>query len=362
MHVLLIVSSLLLLYWRFDLLWGRKGHDHIRGDAFLYRAIGQSIAEDHDLILNNNMAGREPFGAGGQLALGADGRLDRLVPKHAILMPLVSLPFYRAFGNEGLLYFEWVCLLGLAVLLYAISKRYADVASATAVALLWGATTLFLDLSQDYSIDVFGSLLLLSGTLLALRGSYEWAALVLGISIAGRLQNLPLVAVVSLFVATQLLFFDPGPRSRAVARGAAYGVILALSLIPFLASNQALYGAPFTTGYQRAVDHEGIDDHTLRFDQPWRKGLARILYAHKISLLPRDPVLLLSLAGVIPALRHARRRELALLGSLALAQHALYAPYQGWSDRYLLTTVAVGAPFAALTIDGLQRAWSNRLR
>jgi hypothetical protein len=276
--ILIIASVLLLVYARFDYVWGRKGHDHIWGDGYLYRAIVRSLAEDRDLVLNDDIPKSDLLGGGGQLALGPDERLDRLVPKHAILMPLCSIPFYLAFGNEGVLYFEWACLIGLALILYGIARRYTDAGIATSVGLLWGATTLFLDLSQDYSIDVFGSLLLLGGTWLALQRRYEAAAVVLGLSIAGRLPNLPLVGVVSLWVAAELLIFGPGPRRRAAARAAAYGVLLALSLVPFLASNQALYGSPFTTGYQRAVHHEGVDDHTLRFgERPVGEGLAMIL-------------------------------------------------------------------------------------
>src|SRR6187399_452762 len=67
----------------------------LKGDCVYYRAIIVSLLQDHDLQMANNAPRLDK----GQLALGRDG----LVPKHPILMPIVSIPFYVLFGDFGLL-------------------------------------------------------------------------------------------------------------------------------------------------------------------------------------------------------------------------------------------------------------------
>src|SRR5262245_22470029 len=60
--------------------------DFIKGDCYYYRAVIISLLEDRDLLLANNV--ENPLN--GQLALGKEG----LVPKHPIIMSLISIPFY----------------------------------------------------------------------------------------------------------------------------------------------------------------------------------------------------------------------------------------------------------------------------
>jgi len=180
-----------------------KGHTFLKGDCYYYRAAIISLLEDGDLIISDNVPTNKLFK--GQLALGKDDRLDRLVPKHPVLMPLVSLPFYAAFGSIGLLIFNVVQLIALIGVVYLINTRFFDVTTSVATALLFGTATLFLNYSYNYSPDVFSSLLLLTGVYFALCRRHGLCAVFLGLSVFAKLTNLPLVGVVGLYVAFDIL-------------------------------------------------------------------------------------------------------------------------------------------------------------
>jgi len=333
------------------------GGSYLKGDCVYYRTAIVSLLEDGDLSLGDDVP--EEKRRIGQLALG---RGDRLVPKHPILMPLVALPFHAAFGDPGLLLFNLLQLVALLAVVYGINARFLEREVALASALLFGTATLFLNYSYNFSPDVFSSLLLLTGVLCALGRSPLASAVFLGLSVFAKVSNLPLVAVVGLFVAHDLL--RGGVDRRALGRLAAFGVVLALSMVPLLVSQEVLYGSPFASGYRRAVTEAGFDDHVAKFNQPLLAGLWRLVLHDEHGLVTTNPVLILSGVGALLVPRNEQRRELLFLGALCLVQLLFFALYDEWhtshwSNRFLMTTVALGSVFAGLA---MARAWERGIR
>lgn len=361
--LLLIALVLCLVYLPYVLseLHDRKGRSFIKGDCYYYRAAIISLLEDGDLVINNNVPENKHLK--GQLALGKDDRLDRLVPKHPILMPIVSLPFYAVFGNIGLLVFNVAQVIALMGVVYLINARFFDTATSVAASLLFGTATLFLNYSYNYSPDVFSSLLFLAGVYFALGRRHLWSAVFLGLSVFAKLANLPLVGVVGLYVAFDVL--REGWDGRALRRLAAFGGVLALSLAPLLVTQELLYGSPWTNGYQRAITETGFDDHVDKFNQPFFEGFFRLLFHDPKGLVVTNPVLVVSALGALGILRSPHRMQLLFLAALCLAQLAFFAPYDEWShshfsNRFLMITVALSSVFAGLAIFEARRRWGGR--
>lgn len=93
--------------------------DFVKGDSYYYRAMIISLLHDGDLLLANNIA-VDPLD--GQLALGTHG----LVPKHPVIMPLVSLPFYALLGNDGLLLFNVLQTIILMLLIFQLNRLFCS--------------------------------------------------------------------------------------------------------------------------------------------------------------------------------------------------------------------------------------------
>ena len=340
---------------------GPKGRSFLKGDCLYYRATIISLLEDGDLVIGNNVPEKKRLN--GQLALGKDDRPDRLVPKHPILMPLVSLPFYAAFGNIGLLIFNVAQVIALISLVYLINNRFFDTRTSVATALLFGTATLFLNYSYNYSPDVFSSLLFLTGVYLALCRRHKLCAVFLGLSVFAKLANLPLVGVVGLYVAFDILRESRG--WPALRRLAGFGGALALSLVPLLVTQELLYGSPWVTGYQRAITETGIDDHVDKFNQPFVKGFLWLLFHAEKGLVVTNPVLVVSAVGAFGLLRSPHRMQLLFLAAVCLAQLAFFARYDEWayshfSNRFLMSTVALASVFAGLAIFEARERWGRR--
>src|SRR5215469_9333654 len=119
--LVLITLVLCFIYVPYLLSNRSEGIQFIKGDCFYYRAVIGSLLNDGDLLLQNNIDGRDPLD-GQQLALGRRG----LVPKHPIIMPVVSIPFYYLFKDYGLLLFNVLDSMLLIMLIYKLNRLFFD--------------------------------------------------------------------------------------------------------------------------------------------------------------------------------------------------------------------------------------------
>lgn len=316
--------------------------DFIKGDGHYYEAVIISLLQDGDLLLANQV----PVDLlNGQLALGKQG----LVPKHPILLSLVSLPFYQAFGSRGLLVFNIVASVVLVLLIFQLNRLFFTPLHALITTTLYATATLFYNYAYNYSPDVFSTVLILAGLICVLRKRYYFGAVALGFAVFAKLANLPMVAIVLIYAGAMIL----GGHSTAAKRFvqiAAVGIFFALALLPFGFVNHSLFGSPWLTGYQRTAvrgpaGEVAISDHVNKFNQPVVWGSLRLLFDPNSGVVTTNPILLLAFLGLFRMNRPADAAPLYLVLAVCLAQFFTFAKYDEWqtsefSNRFLMTFVA----------------------
>lgn len=347
-------AYLCLVYFPFAMARSAAGEAYLQGDSIYYRAIIVSLLEDGDLLLANNVPGNP---LSGQLALGSAG----LVPKHPILMPLASLPFYALLGNRGLLLFNMLTSMALVLLIFALNALLFEGWLAALTASIYATGTLFLEYTYNYSPDVFATMLVLAGLCLVLSTRMYSGALLLGLAVFAKTPNTLLAGPILLY-ACAALWRDSAhmPAPRRLARLAGIAGCFVLALLPFLATNYMLFGSPFVTGYQRAAVAGAngqilLVDHVAMFNQPLLRGIVQSLFDAQNGILPSNPVLLLALPGALWMARTAHRTQLFLILLLCLAQFLFFAIYDDWrassfSNRFLMTSVALSSTFTCNTL------------
>lgn len=362
----LLIIALLFVYLPFIFSQEFWAHTYIKGDSYYYRAAIISLLEDGDLLVANNVS-YDPLS--GQLAVGQAG----LVPKHPILLSLLALPFYLVAGTPGLLLFNLFMTLLLMVLLLRFNQLFMPAAPAFVVTFLYGVATLFFNYAYNFSPDILSTLLLLGGLYLLFRERTAYAAVLLGLSIFAKPLNLLPVGLIGLYFLWMQI-------NRAGNEAAAHRLTVnwrnillfagcfALGLLPFLVANYLLFGLPWVTGYQRiavagALPGEIVlSSHVNHFNQPLLPGLYYLLFHPNKGLLTTNPLLLLAIPGLFNLLRAPRRPELVLLAVISGAMLLLMARYDYWytshfSNRFLMLTVALSAPFTGWTIQRLARKY-----
>jgi hypothetical protein len=322
--------------------WSRAGDwtDFLVGDCPLYAACAQSLAEDADWDIGNQLVPQaqtaEEFREGVRTydtnyAVSNDGRV---VLKHSTLMPVFSVPFYLVFGVAGFLIFN---VAQLTLLIVLVAKLGGDTPASRWIALVALGTTPLLKYVFNYSPDLFGTLLLLSACCFAIHRRWFLAGLFAGLTIWAKVYLLVLVLPLALLV---------GPDRRAwskVLLSAASGVL------PMLLIQWHLFGSPFVTGYDRSawVAEEGFHfaDHYSRFNQPFFQGMWNLLGDGEIGMIITAPLWCVSIAvwaGKGPFDNFSRAMLMILVLNLTL-----FACYDEWNasihgNRFLFPALVAG--------------------
>jgi hypothetical protein len=324
--------------------------DFIKGDCYYYRAVIVSLFEDGDLLLVNNI---ETDPLNGQLALGKQG----LVPKHPIFMPLVSAPFYKAFGDRGLLIFNIIDCMILAMLIFKLNQLFFDNYISFITTVLYATGTLFFNYVYNYSPDVFATVLVLAGLNLVLRERFYSGAVFLGLSVFAKLPNALLAGIILLYAGLMVLREHGKAGELRLGLSKCWGKIIwtaalfGLALAPLGLVNHALFGSPFVTGYQRTAESGPtagemlVTNHVNKFNQPFLLGAWRLLFDPNSGLVPTNPILILALLGLLHVNRSANKQALYLIITICAAQFLSFAKYDDWqtsefSNRFLMTFVA----------------------
>lgn len=343
--------------WHFVELDGRE--EYLPGDCPYYAATAESLLRDGDFDLGNQLApGRTREERADALrehdsyfALGPDGRV---VPKHSVLLSILSLPFRAALGRPGFLVFN---VVQVCLLVYSLSLLAGDTRTARLLALvayMWSPLSYY---TYNFSPDVLGALLATRVYLAALRGRWVWCGLLAGLAVWAKVY---LAAVVL-------------PAGLLVAAGGWRAVLSALiagaaGLAPFLILNEHLYGGPFATGYDRTSDVQPDGTvrtvtHYARFNQPVLTGLNNILFDAELGAVPTAPLWALWPVGVWFLWRSGQGRlALALTGGVVI-NLLIFARYDEWAasihgNRFLFPAFVLG--FAAqgpLWEAGCARLW-----
>ena len=340
--------------------------DYLIGDCILYEAMAASMVQDRDLDLLNQLARndleRRNTIASGQLAYGRHGP----APKHPVLMPVVSIPFYAVAGAPGLLAFN---VLSVCALLVGIAAAGGGGPGARALAVLALLTTPFLNYTYNYSPDAFASLLVVWGLAAALYSRPATAGVLLGLAIWAKLPMVMFAGLVGLGV---LLTTGWRGTFRFVA-----GMAGPLALLA--AFQWWVYGAPWITGYHRTLGltpegNPGVYTHESLFTEPLMRGIHGQLFDAERGLAPTAPLWLLWPLGLAVAV-HARRNEPrgwiwpTVLAVGVLANFLFYAKYSPWrashyGNRFLFPGIAWSivllAPLAERVVAAVRSRFGKR--
>jgi hypothetical protein len=257
----------------------------------------------------------DPFGT--PYALGPEGRL---LPKHSILFALLLAPGVALADHDGAM--VSAILLGSAVAAFAAAaaaRVFGMLPAFAAVAGLLVLTPAGRWIATGVNLDTALAAGMLAAFGLAARGHAFSAGFLAGFGALLR----PTAPILLLPAVAAL----PGPgRRRAFVRFTAGfatggGVTAAVHTL--------LWGAPWRTGYDRAVvftaDGQRLASHSAEFGANPLDGLVALLLAPSAGLLVLGPAAFLALAGyAIPA---ARRPEWVLASAAATASFLFLAPY-----------------------------------
>ena len=355
----LLVLLLALVYIPFLLFLDPTNEGFLWGDAVYYRLAVESLVQDGDLSVENNL----PAGAlatavhDQQLAVGASGAL---VPKHQLLLVFLSYPAYRLLGDKGLLVFNVACVLAVLVGTLALCREWVSAPHALGVAFLFGVATLFLPYVYNFSADLLTTALLVWGVVSVRWRRFFAAAVFISLSVAAKVSSLPAAAAALLLLGWEARK-EPlsGPVVAAVACG------LALGILPFVGSNVLLFGNPWHSGYSHiavAAAGGGLAEysHTTDFTRPLWRGVWDVLCSFPRGLLVSNPLLFAALG--FPAVYRSKRDPFLLLLLVGVAAQVLViAKYAQWdrsafSNRFLMPAVVFLAPHVALVLEaGVRR-------
>jgi hypothetical protein len=324
------------------------------GDCPFYRSTLLSVLKDGDLDVRNNLAD-SAYDGSDNVAAGRNGAWS---PKHSILMPIVALPFYAVAGDFGLLAFNLLQLAALSLLLWIGARRYTFDYAALALVLWFAFGTFLRAAANNWSPDVFSTLLVMGGVVALLYGRVATAGALLAVAIWAKWTNV-------IFFAPTGLFLIARREWRPLLRFALAAVPPVLGI---LALNLFMFGSPLTTPYDRVLIERGghmviQESHRTFFTLPFWHGLYEQLTHKHMGLLIAAPPVVLAIPGVVLLFRRARS-EAVLLAGVCVAQLCMFAKYDQWSassygPRFLMTVVATSALVVAPV---LERVFGWRVR
>lgn len=275
----------------------------------------------------------------------AQGRDGEHLPKHPILLPLLSTPLFWAFGLSGTLMFNVLAFALAALGAFALARRYASTPAAAFAALALPLATGVRHHAYDYHLDPLMLALFVSGLALMHARRGFWAGILIAATVVLRPTSLLWVpALAVMLVAAR----DWRTLRFALLGGSA-------TLLLFALSNAWLYGMPWWTGYNRVivvVDGQAqLADHNDAFSVPLREGLEALW---KGPYGVRNHLTLMAAAG--PGLLVLLRRKPAYaLSAIATvtASVLLFATYQWYGHRFLWLSCGLLVPALAVSVDAL---------
>ncbi len=253
------------------------------------------------------------------VAVGSDG--TTWYPKHPLLMPILSVPFYLAFGDVGTLVFNVLCGVLAAVLAAELACAFTARWAASLLGLALGSLPLIVREAYGFNNDLFYTTLVVGTAVGLANRQLGRAGLLGGLSVFAKITN---VFFLGIFGAWALASRD----RKAILRFAAAA---AVGLAATLLVNWLLFGAPWITAYQRVlVVHDGaqeIQSHTRLFHRDFWVGLRALWGSTGAGFWAAAPSESRGLTSVFPLYLPA------LLGTAVLA----------WRKRFVEALVFLAA-------------------
>jgi hypothetical protein len=325
------------------------------GDSWWYQQIVVSIVDDGDLDMSNNIDPQIQLGA--QLAVSRDGQL---VPKHSILMPILSIPFYLIFGTIGTMYFNLLLTMLLNVFIYKLNRVFFEKNIALITTLLFATGTIILNYSYNYLGSLLSVLLLTIGVYLVCNKKYFVAAVILGFACLAKVSNLLWVFVIAFFTVWHILKTDStsdesNNMKQKIITILSLALTLLISLLPLFITNLKLYGGILTTGYDRVASlNENyelyIADGASRFNQSIGDGLQNILFHPSLGMIEANPIIVVSLLGLALIYKRKEKFWFFMFLMIILGQFLVFAQWDAWyatefGNRFLFFSIVLLSPF-----------------
>ncbi|RME21389.1 MAG: DUF2029 domain-containing protein, partial [Deltaproteobacteria bacterium] len=250
------------------------------GDAPYYANVVVSLLRDGDFD-QGNQTDRSIFEAASpatnidmgrsNIALGRDGTW---YPKHPVLMPILSLPWYAAFGGLGLIWFNLAALLAAVAAMRRLARQCCSEGAALVAAVLVGLMPLFVTYSYSYSADVLATACVAAGLAFAVERHPLPGGMLLAAAAWLKLPNIGLLPLA-------LVACRREHRLRMVL-----GALPVLAL--FGALNWYMFGAPWVTSYSRVLVVKAgklaVADHMHAFNRPFWEGFELQLFHPSLGL------------------------------------------------------------------------------
>ena len=344
------------------------------GDDRYYKAMVVSIINDHDLFLENNIPKEWHFHG-----LLSSGKNKNLVPMHSIMMPILTVPFYYLFGDDGLLLFNLLNSFMILVFIFLINKQFHDSFISVTVSSLYCVASIFFAYAYSYSSDVFSTLIFLISVYFVLKHKFFSGVIFLGLSVFAKITNIIFFPFIFTFIFFAI-FLQPKFSPTYLKKNESYKKILffitllfvfLISLLPIFLINKYLYGNFFTSGYQLSVigldssNNFIINTHTSMFNQPFLKGVFQNLFDPLNGLIFTNPVLVFSFFGVFYCIKLKKLSpSLIFILSLSLMNFIFISKFDGWSNshfsnRYLMIFIAFSSLFSGYYIKRLKTTIKN---
>jgi hypothetical protein len=319
------------------------------GDCPYYASAAVSLWQDNDLDLHNQLKGGLEIHQK-QVSLGARGEW---YPKHPILLPVLSAPFYAAFGVAGFLFFNLLVLTLLGATTWALCRHFVSPGNATLATVLVFGGSFLRAYAYNFSPDLLSTLAMLAGILSILKGRPALAGASWGLGVLAKVSNLFVVALILVF----LIFRRP--RADAGKAGAA----LLPGLVAWALLNVHMFGSPTLTGYDRTIvlDQGTVTtvSHRGFFDLPAMEGIRGQLLDRRAGILTTSPLLILAIPGFLILLRKHPWEGLLIVG-ISEFMFLLFSTYRWWAtshygNRFLMLPVVLAAVPMACSLVVLER-------
>ncbi len=322
-----------------------------------------SIVQDRDLNLKNQL-NNDPFQAADQTAQGKNGEW---YPLHEFLMPVLTVPFFLAFGINGCLIFNALISILFMVVVFRLCQRHADSHSAFTSTVLTAFASLFLTYTYSYSGDVFGAFLLILAYWCAVEHHFLLTGFVWGLAVYSRLANavtilafLPYLCLVGISAESshsaklfqRILKSLLHPLLRYLGGGLPVAIL-------FLLTNWTMFGSPVTTSYDRWQHFVNgspvIYSQRSAFSCSWIQRLPEVLADPQSGLFMGAPLLLLAIAFGVRGFWQRARNEAIFQALIWVSLLILFSKYCNavpgtMGNRYLMPLVALSAVPLAIAI------------
>ncbi|MCA9605616.1 MAG: hypothetical protein KC619_08485, partial [Myxococcales bacterium] len=273
------------------------------------------------------------------------GRNGEYWPKHTWLLPVMSTPWYWAFGLLGTLLFNLAMFGWIAVVGYRFGKEYASPTGAAAAVAIFLFGTAILESAYNYSADLLQVALFLTGLAFAVSRRPIGAGIFVALAVVVRPTALMLMLTPVLIYVERRAWRELG---RALLAGTA-------TLAAFGALNTYMYGRPWWTGYNRTVVRVAgaptVASHVDAFGTPLAEGLQRTFFGS----YPLGRAFAVLLLGVPGAIRLMRRRRWTMIGLVVgvLASLYVFARYIYEGHRFHWIALSLALPAIAASVDWL---------